>query len=61
MECESCAYFVYDEYDDCYYCDAEIDQDDAERMFAGRPGGSARQGCPYYLLYDEYAIVRKQN
>ena len=51
MECESCA----------YYCDAEIDQDDAERMFAGRPGGSARQGCPYYLLYDEYAIVRKQN
>ena len=55
-QCESCAYYDYDDEMDCYVCMINIDQDDASYMFSGR-----HSSCPYYSYYDEYKIVRKQN
>ena len=56
IQCESCAYFDYDEEMDCYVCTINVDQDDVSYMYSGR-----RNSCPYYNYYDEYKIVRKQN
>lgn len=55
-QCESCAYYDYDDEMDCYVCMINIDQDDASYMYSGR-----HNSCPYYSYYDEYKIVRKQN
>ena len=55
-QCESCAYYDYDDEMDCYVGMINIDQDDAGYMF-----GSRHNSCPYYSYYDEYKIVRKQN
>lgn len=55
-QCESCAHYVYDEYDDCWYCDQELDSDELERFLRGAP-----TQCAYFRLDDEYGIVRKQN
>ena len=30
--CDTCAYNVYDEDDECYYCEADLDEDDAARL-----------------------------
>jgi len=55
MECESCAYYAYDEDDDEYYCTAEIDQDDAWRMTEHK-----HQRCPWWRNGDEYSVVKHQ-
>ena len=54
--CDTCAYYVYDEESDCMICEANLDEDDMARFLTGRT-----QGCPYFNAYDEYSIVRKQN
>ena len=54
--CENCANYVYDDEDDCYYCEARLDEDDMYRFVSGQTGA-----CPYFNFYDEYSIVRKQN
>ena len=53
--CDICSNNVYDEDDECYYCEANMDEDDAVRLMAGH-----YKGCPYYRNGDEYAVVRKQ-
>ena len=53
--CDSCAYNVYDEEDECYYCEANMDEDDMVRMMEGQ-----HKDCPYYRNGDEYAVVKKQ-
>ena len=30
--CDSCVYNVYDEDDECDYCEVNMDEDDAERL-----------------------------
>lgn len=55
IHCELCAYYVYDEEDACYYCEADMDEDDAGRLMARQ-----YKNCPYYRNGDEYAIVRHQ-
>ena len=30
--CDTCAYNVYDDEDECYYCEVDMDEDDAVRM-----------------------------
>lgn len=55
MECETCAYYSYDEDDDEYYCTAYMDQDDAARLSERK-----QQSCPYWKNGDEYAVVRHQ-
>lgn len=54
-QCESCAYFDYDEEYDCYMCTINVDEDDYASFIGGH------NSCPYYHFYDEYSIVRKQN
>lgn len=53
--CDTCVYNVYDEEDECYYCEMDMDEDDAARMMLGN-----LKDCPYYQLDDEYAVVRHQ-
>ncbi len=54
--CELCSYYAYDEILDCYYCSVNLDEDEMERFLR-----RSTEGCPYFNLYDEYKIVRKQN
>ncbi len=54
--CEVCANYIYDEQDECYYCDAALDEDEMGRFLT-----SQTRECPYFSLEDEYGIVRKQN
>ena len=49
------AYNVYDEDDECYYCEADLDEDDAARLMERQ-----YRACPLYRNGDEYAVVRKQ-
>ncbi|MBR0085620.1 MAG: hypothetical protein IJL97_03625 [Lachnospiraceae bacterium] len=55
MDCETCAYYEYDEEDEMYYCTVNMDEDDF-----GRLAQSRYKGCPYYRSGDEYAVVRHQ-
>ena len=49
--CDSCVYNVYDEDDEEYYCEVDMDEDDAARLMQGH-----YKECPYYQLDDEYAL-----
>ena len=51
-QCELCAYF--DEYEDT--CSINLEEDDLAR-YLEEPYSS----CPYFQMYDEYKVVRKQN
>lgn len=54
--CDSCVYNVYDDDDECYYCEVDMDEDDAARLMQGH-----YKECPYYHQNDdEYAVVRHQ-
>lgn len=53
--CDTCVYYVCDEEDGQYYCEVDMDEDDAARMMQG-----SAKGCPYYQPDDEYAVVRHQ-
>ena len=54
-ECESCAYYLYDEEYVELYCDIDMDEDDACRLME-----HPKSHCPYYRNNDEYAVVRHQ-
>ncbi len=54
--CESCVHFDYHYESDCYECDMELDEDEMLSFLSGH-----FDRCPYYELYDEYKLVRKQN
>lgn len=54
--CESCANYVYDEVYECFSCLVNLDEDEMSRFLSDSFGD-----CPYYILDDEYAVVRKQN
>ena len=53
-DCETCANFMYDEEFDYYFCDVNLDEDDAGRYM------SQTFQCPFYRNGDEYRVVRKQ-
>lgn len=53
--CELCQYYVYDEECDCCICEINLDEDEMIKFLS-----SANDACPYFVLYDEYKIVRKQ-
>ena len=53
--CESCAYYLYDEDYECYVCDMDLDEVEMAHFMMGN-----FSHCPYFQLYDEYKIVRKQ-
>ena len=56
MACEYCNNFVWDDEDEQYYCEMDMDEDDYARVFLGRK----HESCPYYRNGDEYRVVRKQ-
>ena len=53
--CEVCANYIYEEEDDCYYCDVNLDEDEMYRFLSGN-----FRECPYYRSDDEYRVVRHQ-
>ena len=55
MNCETCAYYIYDEEYDAYYCSADMDEDDYARLMQG-----GRKQCTFWRNGDEYAVVRHQ-
>lgn len=54
--CETCSNYYYDDELDEYCCDINLDEDEMVRFLT-----SSNYQCPYYRLYDEYGIVKKQN
>ena len=55
-QCETCAYFYYDDEYECWVCDMDLDEDELAAFVSGN-----RRDCPYYRDGDEYKVVRKQN
>jgi len=53
--CETCMNYTYDEEYDYYVCLVNLDEDEMIRFMA-----SSFDDCPYYRLYDEYKIAKKQ-
>ena len=53
--CESCMNFYYDEECGYYVCLVNLDEDEMAKFMS-----SAFYNCPYYHLYDEYKIAKKQ-
>ena len=52
-QCDLCAYYWIDEEDGTGEC--QVNEDDLARMLSG-----SADSCPYFQMYDEYKIVRKQ-
>lgn len=53
--CDECVNYVYDEYDECYTCLVNLDEDEMYRFLQG-----ANYDCPFYDPDDEYKLARKQ-
>ena len=53
--CESCEFYIYDDYTDSYVCNMNLDQDELSSFLSGMT-----RGCPYYRFYDEYKSVQRQ-
>ena len=58
MECESCAWYGYDEEIEDWLCEADVDEDDMARMM--QEGRFEKSRCPYWRNGDEYSVVRHQ-
>ena len=53
--CELCNNYLWDDEEECYICDLNLDEDDMVRFLQGNT-----KSCPYYQSNDEYEIVRHQ-
>ena len=56
VNCEYCVNYSYDDDYECYTCEVNLDEDEMEKFLT-----DTFRDCPYYLMYDEYKIVQKQN
>ena len=54
-ECDTCANLIYDDEEEEYFCDIEMDEDELVRLYTNK-----HESCPYYRNGDEYRVVRKQ-
>lgn len=54
-QCESCAFYAYDEEYEEYYCTVNLDEDEYYRFITNH-----RSSCPHYRNGDDYAVVRHQ-
>ncbi len=54
--CDMCSNLYYDEENDIETCDVELDEDEMAKFMS-----YSFDNCPYFQMYDEYKIVRKQN
>ena len=55
MRCDECLFYVFDDDYQEFVCDANVDEDDYDRML--ERGGKE---CPYWRDGDEYKVVRHQ-
>ena len=55
VDCETCAFYTYDQDYEDYVCDVDMDEDEYARFLSDR-----HYHCPYYRNGDEYAVVRHQ-
>ena len=46
--CEECNNFVYDDEDECYVCEMDLDEDDMVKFLTGN-----YPDCPYYQSNNE--------
>jgi hypothetical protein len=53
--CDNCTYYAYDEDEEDYFCQADMDEDDYYRFLT-----DTHTGCPFYQSDNEYEIVRHQ-
>ena len=53
--CDTCEFYVYDEYTDSYSCSLALDEDEMVEYISGMT-----RECKYYRYYDEYKSVHKQ-
>ncbi|MDD6351577.1 MAG: DUF6472 family protein [Lachnospiraceae bacterium] len=54
-DCTTCNYYTYDDEDEAYYCDLNLDEDDYYHFMT-----HSYKSCPYYVNGDEYRVVRHQ-
>ena len=55
MQCETCAFYEYDDEYEEYFCSVDMDEDDYARLLQ-----SNYRECPFWRNGDEYAVVRHQ-
>ena len=53
--CDQCWYNCYDEEEDVFYCEKDVDEDDYARLMA-----DPRRRCPFFLRADDYHAARRQ-
>ncbi len=53
--CDSCNNYVYDEEDECYYCELNLDEDEMYHFLT-----SKSKTCRYYVSDNEYQVVKHQ-
>lgn len=53
--CEECNNYMYDDEEECYVCDMNLDEDDMYKFLTGN-----NKDCPYYQSDNEYEVVRHQ-
>ena len=53
--CDLCAYYCADEDTGFSLCKMSLDEDEMLHFMKGK-----YNNCPYFKLYDEYSIVKKQ-
>ncbi len=58
-QCDTCAFYAYDEEFEEYYCTVDMDEDEAAMMEYAE-FSNKRSSCPYYRNGDEYAVVKHQ-
>ena len=53
--CDTCVNLAYDEEEDDWLCQVDMDEDETVRFYT-----SPFRECPYYRGGDEYSVVRHQ-
>ncbi|WP_099468921.1 DUF6472 family protein [Konateibacter massiliensis] len=53
--CEYCINYIYNEEEDYYECEVNLDEDEYGRFLRG-----SFRNCPYFRMGNEYQIVKKQ-
>ena len=54
-QCDTCNNLVYDEDEEAYVCDVDMDEDDMVRLYTDH-----YPTCPYYQSDNEYEVVKHQ-
>lgn len=53
--CEECFHYDYDEEEDMYFCNVDLDEDEMERFLRGDS-----RNCPFYHRGNDYTTAHRQ-